>query len=123
MLIIPLKDFFFNFLFFNQSNYKFYFQNLQDLDTFNKVRESQGSKNLTPYVAVLTDPLLPDEPVYVKDVYVIINSISFKIESKNIVEAVDCCYKSFFSLIFEEFTPASRHVFTFLQNLFIKIIF
>lgn len=81
----------------------------------NDPKESSGSSNLTFHVAVLIKKTFENEAIKddststitVIQMYVIINSISFKIESNDIIEAVDDCYKAFSQLNLN-FTPECK---------------
>lgn len=76
-----------------------------EIEVFNKEKEKDGSASLTPYVAVLIEPVDPEKSaIKVQEILIIVNSISFVIESNNIVDAEDFCYKSFSSLNIDNIT-------------------
>lgn len=70
----------------------------EELPEFQQKRESSSEgKEIEPYVAFI-DNFIHDGGVESLSVYVIINKVKFAIDSKNLIEAVDHCYQSFFAL-------------------------
>ena len=85
------------------------------MDNFKEHRRSLSTaKNskIGSFVAIVGD--LYEEGNDKIEIFIVIDKFKFKIESNNIIDAVDFCYKSFFALG-EEFPCECKHIWYFLQ--------
>lgn len=90
------------------------------MDTFLIKRDVLSShKEIGPFVAFVGELRLDGEINSNISIYVIVNKTKFEVASKDLLQAVDFCYKIYFALQCD-FAVECKHIWTFLQRYIYK---